>query len=228
MDPQSQEIGSALRRSRRAVVASALIAGAVVGLDLYLAHSGAARVWIRLGLSAAVVAVFGSLTNWDIASLGLRWRPIQGYAHWVKFTAKLGAVIVFLFMVPALYFLKTGRMRAGDLVGPRLFAEPSDFWSWAPGALLWAPISEEAIYRLVLCVAAAALVGRRATIVVSGCVFAALHVAYGNVGPDNAIAGFILGWAFLESRTIVVPVALHSLGNLVVGGYQLALCYLHI
>jgi membrane protease YdiL (CAAX protease family) len=42
---------------------------------------------------------------------------------------------------------------------------------------------------------------------------AILHVLYGNAGPDNLIAGFFLAWAYLKSGTILVPVVLHSLGN---------------
>ena len=33
-------------------------------------------------------------------------------------------------------------------------------------------------------------------------------------GPDNLIAGFFLAWAFLKSGSIIVPLALHALGNL--------------
>jgi membrane protease YdiL (CAAX protease family) len=102
------------------------------------------------------------------------------------------------------------------------FPAPSDFWPWIRHACLPTSIAEEGIYRLVLCVPFAALIGPRWTIVVSGCVFAALHVVYGNLGVDNAIAGFILGWAFLKSRSLLVPVAWHSLGNLLVGLTRLA------
>lgn len=76
-----------------------------------------------------------------------------------------------------------------------------------------APVYEEAIYRIVLCAPLAAILGCRTTIVVSGVVFGLLHVWYGNPGPDNLVAGFFLGWAYLKSGTIVVPLAWHALGN---------------
>ena len=81
---------------------------------------------------------------------------------------------------------------------------------------LWysdAPILEESVYRLALCVPLAALCGPRWTIAVSGAVFAALHFVYGNPGPDNFIAGYFLAWAYLKSGTLMIPMALHALGN---------------
>jgi membrane protease YdiL (CAAX protease family) len=42
----------------------------------------------------------------------------------------------------------------------------------------------------------------------------ATAVVFADPGPDNLIAGYFLAWAYLKSGTIVVPVMLHSLGNL--------------
>ena len=50
----------------------------------------------------------------------------------------------------------------------------------------------------------------------SGLLFGGLHVLYGNPGPDNLVAGFFLAWAILKSGSILVPLALHALGNLCV------------
>ena len=52
--------------------------------------------------------------------------------------------------------------------------------------------------------------------------FAALHVAYGNPSPENLVGGFLLGWVYLKSETILLPVLLHSLGNLLVLFCQVA------
>ena len=54
------------------------------------------------------------------------------------------------------------------------------------------------------------------TIVASGMIFGALHGLYANPAPDILIAGYFLGWAYLKSGTISVPVVLHSRGNLCV------------
>ena len=64
--------------------------------------------------------------------------------------------------------------------------------------------------------------GKWPTIIASGLVFAALHFRFGVASPDNAIAGFVLAWAYIKSESILVPITLHALGNLAVGLYMLA------
>jgi membrane protease YdiL (CAAX protease family) len=81
---------------------------------------------------------------------------------------------------------------------------------------------EEVVYRALLTAAVFPLAGQRGTIVVSGIVFASIHLIGGNPGPDNQIAGFLLEWAFLRSGTILVPVALHAAGNLIALGLHVA------
>jgi uncharacterized protein len=81
-------------------------------------------------------------------------------------------------------------------------------------ACVYAPLLEETLYRLCLLPPAVAWLGARGGIVVGGVVFAGLHVLYGNPSPENLLGGFILSWAYLKSGTLVVPIALHSLGNL--------------
>src|SRR5439155_10185900 len=81
---------------------------------------------------------------------------------------------------------------------------------------VFAPVLEEAVYRLALCVPLAVWLGPWRAIVVSGLAFAGLHVAYGNPSPENLVGGLFLAWAYLKSESIVVPVVLHSLGNLCV------------
>jgi membrane protease YdiL (CAAX protease family) len=75
-------------------------------------------------------------------------------------------------------------------------------------------VCREATYRFGLCTGLVRLLRPWGTIVVSGTIFGALHVLYGNPGPDNLIAGYFLAWTYLKSGTIIVPVVLHSLGNL--------------
>jgi membrane protease YdiL (CAAX protease family) len=77
-----------------------------------------------------------------------------------------------------------------------------------------APVLEEVLYRLALCVPLAVWLGPWTAIVVSGLAFAGLHVAAGNPSPENLVGGLFLAWAYLKSESIFVPVLLHSLGNL--------------
>ena len=59
----------------------------------------------------------------------------------------------------------------------------------------------------------------------SGLIFAVLHAVYGNASPENLLGGFILMWVFLKSETIIVPIALHSLGNFCAFAFQVAYFY---
>lgn len=88
-----------------------------------------------------------------------------------------------------------------------------------------APVIEETLYRLALCVPMTALMGPWRTIVVSGVLFGLLHVVYGNPSPENLVGGLFLAWAYLKSGSIAVPVLLHSLGNMVALGSQVAVWY---
>ena len=217
-------LGERLRRSAATRAAAALTAAAVVGIDLLLAHHHMAIPAYRLPLALVAVAVCGALSAWQWRALGLRWRPAQGWGYWLRLGAKLGGVLV-LFMVGGIAVRRANPGLELPFHEVRLFTSGWQFAPWAVRACLLAPVVEEAVYRLALCPPSAALLGERGAIVVSGCAFAALHVAYGNAAPDNVVAGFILGWAFLKSRSIVVPVVMHSLGNLLVGAYHLALLH---
>ena len=67
--------------------------------------------------------------------------------------------------------------------------------------------------------------GERGMILFGGCVFAALHIFHANPGPDDQLAGLMLEWAFLKSKTIIVPLAMHAAGNLVALGIQIVCWY---
>lgn len=212
-------VGIELRRSPGRMVVAAAVGATVVAADMVMASRGAVTFWTRAAMSCGAAIVYGRLSGWRWHSLGLAARPEQGWGYWTKLTAKVGGVVALLF--GAVVSAAWASTQVPDVQTSRwsgmAFAAPSDFWPWIRHACLPTPIAEEGIYRLVLCVPFAALIGRKGTIVVSGCVFAALHVVYGNPGIDNAVAGFLLGWVFLKSRSLLVPIAWHSLGNLLVG-----------
>ena len=69
------------------------------------------------------------------------------------------------------------------------------------------------------------LLGPKCAIAANGLIFGALHVLYGKPGTDDMVAGFFLAWAYLKSGSFVVPVVLHSLGNLSVLGVRVAAWY---
>jgi hypothetical protein len=137
---------------------------------------------------------------------------------WLKAILILGLIVV----AACLVAIPVARLFDRDLLA---------LWSQAErptearllNACVKSPLLEELLYRAVLCAPLVALLGRKAVIVVSGLVFAWLHVRYGNPSPDNAVAGFLLGWAYLRSGSLLVPITLHALGNLAVLGFEYAM-----
>jgi uncharacterized protein len=55
--------------------------------------------------------------------------------------------------------------------------------------------------------------------------FGALHVVRGIPSPENLFGGMILAWAYLRSGSVLIPVLLHSLGNLCVLALQVGAWY---
>lgn len=212
-------IGRRLKGSRFRLVAAGSIAGVVLFLDLLSAllkpFSGSER------LAPALLAslIYLILARGDLATSGLRATPAQGWRYWMKATVVLGAAVL-LFVLSAAGICALLRLRF-----PIYRTSPSQVASAFLYMCILAPLVEEATYRLVLSTAGAALLGPWQAVLLSGVAFAALHILYGNPAPDNMIAGFILGWAYLHSGTIVVPIALHALGNLCALAAQVAAWY---
>lgn len=88
-----------------------------------------------------------------------------------------------------------------------------------------AAVVEESVYRVVACGLIAAIAGHRQTIAINGVLFGLLHVWYGNPSPENLVGGFFLAWSFLKSETILVPLILHSVGNMLVLAAQVIAWY---
>lgn len=201
-------IGKRLKTPSR-LAASTIAASAIVMTDIVLvwrgdqSYSGPRGVLPLVTLAALLL-----LSGGDLASVGLALRPIQGYRYWMKATLAIGAVVGAIVMAAASVFVGLGLEI--PILGVPLALVPSFFVRMC----VVAPLVEEATYRLALCTAACVVLTPRGAIVVSGTSFAALHVLYGNPGPDNLVAGFFLAWAYLKSGTILLPLALHALGNL--------------
>ena len=209
--------GAIRRRSRGAApdpFASPAAAGAglalaitVVAVDMWLYPALYSTSLLladaaRATLGAIAVTILAALAGWRRDAVGLRLRPRQGWWWWIRLALALGVVGLVL----AIVFVA--------LFPPEFPYQPGDPLHRIYMVGLSAPLFEETIHRLAFCTAAVAGAGRWPTIAASGLLFGALHIAYGNPDPSNMVGGFILAWAFLESGSILVPVALHSLGNL--------------
>jgi uncharacterized protein len=193
-----------------ALCMATVIAAIVVAIDtVVVRHFYGPWRYVEYAVIAAAVADYLLLARGDRVSLGLVLTPVQGWWYWVRATLLIGLVM-------------------GCLLGALCGVSAIVGWSWPipqvrpqeANEALWrmcvrAPVREEAIYRLVLCVPLAVLLRPWGAVVVSWVLFAAVHWIGGNPGPDNQLAGCFLAWAYLKSGTILVPVGLHSLGNLI-------------
>ncbi len=190
-----------------------------VGVDLWLCQRGEFSSLTRAKIALLAAAIYLWPGGMSLSAVGLTLRPKQSWRHWIRLTLKIGfgiAAAVGIF-----------------IVGSLLLGKPIEIYSFpveeAPSQFvhmcLSAPLIEEPLYRFALCVPLVGTFGRVGTILSSGAIFALLHGVYGNLSPDNFVAGYFLGWAFLHSGTLLIPLALHALGNFVAFGTQLALGY---
>ena len=192
----------------------------VVACDFLLVESGAETVY-RAWLGLGAILLYWALAGWNPDVAGLRLKPLPGGAYWLKATVVLGLVVGGV-CAAALGF---SHLVGSPLAVKSMFRSPQDFGPFLVGACLIAPLTEEVVYRGALCVPARAALGTWATVALSGVTFAALHVLYGNPAPDNAVAGFVLAWAYLRSSSLAVPIVLHALGNLCVFAVHAMLYY---
>jgi membrane protease YdiL (CAAX protease family) len=215
-------IGHALKSDSFGSWVGVIASSLVVSLSLALTSAGQLTQARQYSLAAVVVAVFGLLAvkNRDRKSFGFRLSPIQGWYYWMKMTILLGAIMFIVLAAAAAIALGILRFRVphSQFQSPHIW--PAFYWM-----CIYAPLTEEMIYRLAVCPPMTARFGEKAAIAISGITFAAVHVLGGNPGPDNQLAGFILAWAFLKSGSLAVPLALHSLGNLCALAFHVAWFY---
>jgi uncharacterized protein len=174
-------------------------------------QSSEATYWLaeirRVALVLFVLASYWLLAKRRFSAIGLSLAPSQGWWYWCR-AAVLLAILSALLTIPVGLCLLC--------LGWRIESILEQNWEddIVVNFFVNAPLLEESIYRIGVCVPIAALVGPRTAIVASGILFAILHFIYGNANPVNMIAGFLLAWSFMKSNTILVPVLLHLFGNI--------------
>jgi membrane protease YdiL (CAAX protease family) len=210
-----------MRHSSWGLMLTCAIGFAAIVSDLILVWKHPYPEYIdgRWLIAVVVLAAYLQLVRGDLTSIGLTMKPIQGWSYWVRATLVIGLIILCCIGVGLSVWLLMGRKVPVYTISPD--SAVSVFFSMC----VFAPVLEEAIYRLALCVPFAGLSRPWTAIVISGLVFGTLHVICGNPSPENLIGGFLLAWAYLKSGTIYVPLLLHSLGNLVAWAAQLAAWY---
>lgn len=168
----------------------------------------------------AIICLVGLfwLSGGDLASLGFQ-GPSGGWMKWVRWSVLLGAVIaVSLAAAAGLWAVLGWRW-------PVHATAPTQAGTAFLSMCVFAPLLEESIYRVALCVSLVAAVGPWKAIVTSGLAFALLHVVYGNPSPENLLGGFLLAWAYIRSESVLIPVLLHAGGNLLVLIWQIGAWY---
>ena len=209
-------LAASIRKSPKRVWSAAAIGVLTISADFVLVAHDVDLPARGLFILPALIWLL-AFSDWRPRELGLSLVPRPSWRYWAAAALAIGAFI----LVVAAGFLALRPEAISEVAWMGEVRTP------VRGKLLWfscveAPLVEEGIYRLVFCCAALPLIGPRATIVVGGLLFAALHVHYGKPGPDNVLAGFFFTWAFLKSETIVIPIVLHSLGNFSTGLIQIA------
>lgn len=202
------------RRNLALVAGIALIA---VDFSLVLAYwsRGYSMESARVCLALIGLACFAWLSDGDLASLGLRFTPRQGWKYWFHVAIRILTAIGFVCIIGFGLLSMLGY----EIAVPTIAISHADIM--LIHMCFTAPVFEETLYRLVLCVSLINIIGRWPTIIASGVLFGTLHVAYGNPSPENLVAGFFLAWAFFKSESIAVPICLHAAGNFIAFSAQL-------
>ncbi len=139
--------------------------------------------------------------------MGFTVKLFPTYKFWIFLSAALLTFSILSLWAYRLFLNYSGR-------APDQIPLPSEFlFRQLRYYSLEIPLLEESIYRGVLCVCLRSVAGFRTTILISGTLFALLHFIYGNPGIDNFLGGYFLSWAFLLSKSILVPLLFHSVGN---------------
>jgi uncharacterized protein len=166
-------------------------------------------------LGAAVLPIFCVLFAWLKRGIRVRdylaLRPVSAFtlASWLGMAVGLAASLDF------------GAWLAGHKVVPDVMIEFYNSVSYKP--LIWlaviigAPISEEFIFRgFTFAGLRESWLGTYGTIVVTSVVWAGIHLQYNLAGILSIfVAGLLLGVARARSESLLVPIAMHAIHNLI-------------
>jgi membrane protease YdiL (CAAX protease family) len=220
--PTSISEGWRQNDSSRQTLVVTLVGAISISIEYYLvAHPSHFMTLFRATNVGIVVAAYVAMSKSPCADLGLRVIVEKGAGYWLKLGLIIAAT-VFLGAVIGIAMLKFGNL---GQVAERIPVVPPDAILGRFRVMcMEAPLLEEFLYRLIVCVPLA-IRSERIAIVGSGLLFAGLHFLYGNPSPENFVAGYFLAWCYLKSGTILVPIAFHAGGNAIALGFQSAAWY---
>ncbi|MCA9707670.1 MAG: CPBP family intramembrane metalloprotease [Myxococcales bacterium] len=164
------------------------------------------------------LAVALGLRRWlGPAGLPLRWGSVHDSMRWVGKVVGVGAIVCVLVGVGALAAAHLGGMRWP--LRPANFHHPDQYLTWLVPAVIWAPLIEEIVYRGIVQAYLRPLTGPWVAIAISGLTFWVYHwVSFEKVtSPHHLGAGLLLAWSYERTRSLLAPMVLHAVGNLVLG-----------
>lgn len=183
-----------------------LIASLAVIFDFYLSGHGIYNDTPRINLAIGSLILILILSKGNLRSSGFSLKLYPGNKFWLITSLVVFFITVFFLSIYGSYLFFSGRHNTTTIPKEFLFRQLKYF-------AFEIPLIEETIYRGVLCVSLRSVAGYKTTIFISGTLFAFLHFIYGNPAIDNIIGGYFLSWAFLTSKSIIIPVIFHSVGN---------------
>ena len=184
------------------------IAVVLADLSFFTTGQAAHSPW-RIAMGAGALLVAFLLSGRRGSAVGLRAVPQPSLRFWIRVVVILAVGSILLLAAGAAWFWYRGEpLPAGQFRGP------ADVWPAFTKSVLLAPVSEELVYRAVLCLPLRVVLGPWLAIMISGAAFAYLHVAYGNFAPNHVFAGLVMSWAYVRSGCLWLPILLHALGNL--------------
>jgi membrane protease YdiL (CAAX protease family) len=212
------EIGRNLRDGRARIATGVGLAAVIIDLWMVWWNRYPESIDGRWAMALVVLASHIGFTDGNLSSVGL-CAPSGGWRHWIRLSALLGLIAVGSMGVLAGVWMTSGWRLPVQSVAPT---------EVVPAFLrmcVFAPLLEETIYRVALCMPLVPVMGPRWSIAISGVTFGLLHVVYGNASPENLLGGFILAWAYLRSGSLYMPILLHAGGNLLILVGQVGVWY---
>jgi membrane protease YdiL (CAAX protease family) len=195
-----------IRASRKMLIGTALLGLGAVSVDFALVRFEQALLFPRFLLGTITLLVYVHLVS------GLQTGSVPGFTllTWQEWRRWL------LLLVGGTAIISIVSVMREAWIPPPPSQAPIDLPLNAVYSFVVSPIYEEVIYRLALCPPSSALLGRCLSIILNGIIFAVLHCAYGTLSLYNAVGGFVLAWIFMRSRSIVVAIVAHSMGNIAI------------
>jgi membrane protease YdiL (CAAX protease family) len=214
-----------------ALLKCAFVAGAVMGLTVYIGSFLGLSLWrslAQVGITLAVVLLTGRILNHDIGLSKLRSKvPLESAT---AFLFLLGGVSIFCNLLAEVeQYIRMG------------FAEYSNLFNYSMGAgsgdilrtLVFGPISEEILFRAFLFFLLRKTFSPMTSNVGISVVFAVFHFNSGHASPiavvlSSFLISLLLGTAMERTRNLIFVVLLHMLDNLSWFVYALLLVMLGV